>query len=213
MQIEDVRKFWDLKILQWEKNRYNAGAFGGPLKARRQTALALIENRVQGLRVVEIGCGSAHLAETILGFGAQSYVGIDVSGVALRSAEKRIESKGLSKSIQFINSSVESIDHSLSADIVLSLGLVDWLSKSQLERLARIAENALHVHSYSELRFFSVYQAMHRVYTYALYAHRGYGPRYLSFEYLKKIFGNQTKRIASSEMSFGALIVREGIKL
>ena len=97
--MTNPRTFWNNKILNWEAGRYGeregvrksilerlADRSSSSLQRRQQLAVDLIARHVKGRCITEIGCGSGLLAERLISAGAESYVGVDISDVAIEAA-------------------------------------------------------------------------------------------------------------------------------
>jgi ribosomal protein L11 methylase PrmA len=85
--LSEQRKklFWDSKILKWENKRYFQQKCNS-LIARRELAFKDLSKIIKGKSVIELGCGSAHLANNLLEQGATHYYGYDFSSKAIQNA-------------------------------------------------------------------------------------------------------------------------------
>ncbi|MBF0587934.1 MAG: class I SAM-dependent methyltransferase [Magnetococcales bacterium] len=219
----DPRQFWNDKILGWERDRYGLELDESPTlekiashassSLRRRMALAgqLILPHIQGKRVVELGCGSGVLAESLIQAGAASYVGYDIAPAAVEGANARVKKEGLSDRIQFKAGDFSAESAPFEADQLFSLGLFDWLTHQQIEGLFRRAPKALHLHSISEKRR-SLSQLAHRIYVHFAYGHRtqGYKPRYFSVDEMNELASphlpTPLRPIRDRGMSFGIFL-------
>ncbi len=216
------KEFWENKILAWESGRYdnrsNANSFlerianrsSNSLRFRMDVAGQLLKPHVTEKHVVEVGCGSALLAEKIIAMGAASYTGYDFAESAISQAQKRVTENGFSKKIRLMVKSVDQLAE-LQADIVFSLGLLDWLKDKELKNLFRSSGTADYLHAISEKRI-SPSQLLHRIYIHLAYGHRtmSYIPRYYDVSQLKDLI-NQFKTselhvYRNHKLSFAALI-------
>jgi SAM-dependent methyltransferase len=217
----DARTFWNGKILGWEKDRYAPGAqrqnvmealayrFSG-LPQRMAAARSILCANVSGKRVVELGCGSGYLAQDMIAAGAEQYLGIDIAETAVNLAQERVEAAGLGDRIRFRAGDVGQLG-TLDADIVFSLGFLDWLDFSQIDSVFRAAGSAHFFHSFSE-RTFSFWRYIHVIYVYLAYAHKTgtYKPAYHSFKELETIARRYSPHpvgaIRAPGMRFGCFI-------
>ena len=190
MSANSPTGFWDEEIASWDRSRYRGR---GPIEARHRLALEALTRPLQSqkqLTVVEVGCGSARMAEPLLRAGAASYRGYDISEVAVALAKKRIADLGLSDRAQ-----VECVDLTKKAvpqaDLLFSLGLIDWIAPDRLASVLSSFTSPLQLHSFSEYRLASAQQWFHRVYSLARYDWRwgGYRPRYRAATEIEAAFG------------------------
>lgn len=208
--------FWDKKILGWENDKYTPpeGWFrrlfdaNRSLKKRQLIAQNILCQVVKGKSVLEIGCGTARLLPSIMRAGAATYVGVDLSPVAIDEAKKghqALLSRGNVNLFQSDAISLEQID----ADICFSLGLLDWLELDEIGQMMARVKCQYYLHSFSERRR-SFQQFVHKIYIYLFYGHRTktYVPRYYTEEQILKTFApfcaSPPKIFRSPELSFGA---------
>lgn len=218
----DAKAFWDGKILGWERDRYGAeGAAGSALErvaSRASTSIrfrlafagAWLAERCAGRRVVELGCGSGLLAEDLIAARAASYRGFDIAPAAVEAAEARIRRAGLDGRAAFAQARIAALPR-LDADIVFSLGLLDWLDLDEIDHLFAVSGKAAFLHSISERRA-SIKQWLHKAYVHLAYGHRtgAYVPKYFAVDEIAAI----ARRHGHAEMyvyrdrrlSFGALL-------
>lgn len=187
----DVQGFWQARILDWERGRYGVeGVRRGPLERladrasdslrfRLESAGDLLAPAAEGCRVVDLGCGSGLLGRRLLDAGASSYIGYDIAPAAIDAARARAKEEGWDSRARFEVATVADLD-ALDADLVVSLGLTDWLSDDDLDRVFALGRGAAFLHAYSEARP-SLQRWLHTAYCYAAYGYRtqGYVPRYL----------------------------------
>ncbi len=217
----DPRQFWEEKILRWEENRYRSASnetllervashLSDSLRFRITITGDLLSRFAKGRRVVEVGCGSGLLAERLMAAGAVSYTGYDIAPAAIAAARQRVEPLGYGTSIRFEVGAANDLPH-LQADIVFSLGLLDWLSPAEIDALFRASGNADWFHAIAERRNdFS--QMVHRLYVYLGYGHRtgSYLPQYFP---VSEIIGSAKKYNSAPvyvfrhpRLRFGALL-------
>lgn len=233
MKIEPAT-FWDKKIKQWEKDKYfnNRKASGiinfdvnTSVKARLELARLILKNVVRDLTVVEVGCGSALLMEDILSFGANKYIGIDVSPVAIEATKQRaqmIQGAENTAKIELITKNVNVLNP-IDADICFSLGLFDWLSLDDISLLQKKINSKYYFHTFSEKRELSFQQILHRIYVYLMYGHKNntYIPQYYSANKISQALDKKNSThpqfFRHDKLSFGCFVYHlprpiEGIK-
>ena len=184
----DPTDFWNHKIIGWERGRYDTHDAGSmlerladrasdSLRFRLSSAGRLLAPHVAGKRVLDVGCGSGRLADALLAAGASSYHGIDISSAAVEEGRQRAERSGWTQAT-FSQGDTRAIAD-FEADIVVSLGLLDWLRDDELETLFQAQGGADYFHAIAERRHAPT-QWLHRAYVWLAYGHRtgGYVPRY-----------------------------------
>ena len=189
MTQTDPKSFWDERILRWERDRYSnpigatslverlASRSSNSLRFRIEVTPKLLTPYVGGKRIVDIGCGSGLNAERLLECGAASYIGLDISPSAIENAKKLAAERGTIDRTTFVVGTVRDLEQ-YAPDIVISLGLLDWLSDAELESLFREQKNADFLHAFAERRN-SLSQLIHRWLAYGR-SNGGYAPRYYS---------------------------------
>ena len=218
----DPRSFWEDKIVDWEDGRYGgveasskaleriADKSSASLRFRLKFTRELLLPKVKDKSVIEIGCGSGFLTADIIRSGAANYVGFDIAESAIARAKKISKEAGIADKAEFIRSDLESLDI-LQADIVFSLGLLDWLRDDELDHLFRISVDAHWLHAIAERRA-SPSQWLHRIYVHLAYGHRtkGYVPRYYApgeIEAIAQRYNSRQVRIfRDPRLSFGAML-------
>ena len=183
------KAFWDAKILAWEASRYDLGAspnfvegvagrVSSSVRYRMDAAVRLLAPHLAGCRVVELGCGSGLLAEKLLALGAASYQGYDISSVAIARAKQRAAQSPRGDAMLFDVAALTDLPSQDNA-LVVSLGLIEWLTPAELDYLFAISSKGSLFHGLSERRR-SVTQLIHRGYVYLSYGWKtgGYVPRY-----------------------------------
>ncbi len=188
----DPKSFWNGKILGWEECRYGspdvaptpferlAARLSGSLRSRLDRAVALVTPHLPGRRVVELGCGSGLLAERLMAAGAASYHGFDIAEVAVDKARARFAGSPYGTSVCFDVAGVGELPPQGDA-LVLSLGLFDWLTPAEIDRVFAVGREGRYFHAVAERRR-SLDQWLHRFYVHLSYGHRtgGYVPQYHS---------------------------------
>ena len=217
----NAKDFWEKKIIGWEDGRYHnieatdaveglADKASNSLRFRMKTALRLLAPHVAGKTVVEIGCGSALLAEELIALGAKSYLGYDFAEVALRRGSQRLEMAGVSDRARLEVADVTALK-TIEADLVFSLGLFDWLSLDDIEHIFECSQGVIFLHAIAEKRF-SIQQLVHRLYVQFAYGYKSgrYRPRYFSIDEIAGIARrhgvDQIYAFRNRKLSFGALL-------
>jgi len=157
------RTHWEDNILAWDEDRYGrelapadalaraAKLPSGSVRFRLGAALAHLRRHVRGKRVVEIGCGTGRLAPELMEAGAASYLGIDIAANAIAEARIRTDRAGFGDRVMFQQGDVAGL-RPLSADLVVSLGLISRLSRAEIDHLFAIGRSADFLHSVAEWR-------------------------------------------------------------
>jgi SAM-dependent methyltransferase len=218
----DRKDFWDGKILVWEEERYNKDRKGFSWLERIASnasqslryRLALTENillsNCHGKTIAEVGCGTSRLASKLIEAGAEHYHGFDISSVAIERATACAAQAEISDKVSYTVANIDSLPN-LHTDIVFSMGLLDWLSDTEIEMLLHKSAQSDCLHSFSESRF-QLSQYLHRAYVYIAYGHRtgSYIPRYLKANWLKGIVEQHSRKpvhfIRDQKLSFGAFV-------
>jgi SAM-dependent methyltransferase len=216
----DPRQFWEDKLLTWEQGRYGKPERPlGPLEwiaNRSSTSLRyrvvitpeLLKPFLAGKRVVELGCGSGLLATKLIEYGAASYLGIDIAESAIRKARER--HGGRDARIAFAVGGVADLQP-LAADLVMSLGLFDWLRDDEIANVFAKSGSADFLHAIAERRP-GLQQWLHRAYVQLAYGYRtdSYRPRYFTCEHIEALATTAVPRplyvYRHWQLSFGALI-------
>lgn len=176
--------------MTWEDGRYGDRPASAPLlerlanrasnslRFRLAIARELLAPHVAGKHVVELGCGSGLLAGDLVSFGAASYRGYDISTNAVSRARELAAQQGYSEHVAFESCAVGDLPP-LNADIVFSLGLLDWLDDTAIDKIFEAGDAAEYLHSISERRP-TISQYLHRLYVYMAYGWRtgSYVPKY-----------------------------------
>jgi SAM-dependent methyltransferase len=215
----DPKQFWESRILAWEDGRYGhpsrpatllewiADRSSMSLRHRLAVTPELLKPFLAGKRVVELGCGSGRLAGALVQYGAQSYLGIDIAEAAIGKARQTY--RGHDR-MEFAVGDIGALPP-ISADLVISLGLFDWLKDEEIAGIFRKFGAAEFLHAIAERRP-GFQQWLHRRYVQLAYGHRidSYRPRYLTCEHVKSLAGVAGARplyvYRSWRLSFGALI-------
>ena len=140
-------------------------------------------------------------------FWGSTYLGIDIAESAIETARSR---HGNDARIRFQVGSVAQLPP-LSADMVVSLGLFDWLTDEEIATSFRQSGKAEFLHAIAERRP-GVQQWLHRSYVQLAYGYRTdqYRPRYLTCEHVRALWAASASRplyvYRNWRLSFGALL-------
>jgi SAM-dependent methyltransferase len=215
----DPKQFWEAKLLAWEQGRYGspdrprgllewiANRSSMSLRFRVAITPELLRPYLANKRVVELGCGSGIMAGKLIEYGAASYLGIDIAESAVETARARY---GDNPKVRFLASSVAEMPP-LSADLVISLGLFDWLTDDEIIDLFRKSGSADFLHAIAE-RQRGIQQWLHRSYVQLAYGYRtnSYRPRYFKCDHVRRLATVAINRpiyvFRSWRLSFGALV-------
>ena len=207
-KAEKVEKaFWNQKILAWERNKYTKSKIfdvNSSVKYRLRLAASLLHQTGEGKNLLELGCGSGHLWDQINTLNLSSYTGVDFSEAAIAAFQKKVQ--GFKKfKVSLLCS--DCVGKTPPADMVISLGLLDWLPLEKIKTLSETHKNSWYLHSFSEKRL-SLPQMAHSFYVFVNYGYKTgpYSPRYRRADDLLSIFGSKAKIHRDSRLSFGAFI-------
>ena len=215
-----IERFWEAKIIGWETNRYGSpedlsfidtdSVCRNSLQYRMAFAYNLLKPYISGKHILELGCGSGLLAPPLLNAGAASYTGYDIAESAITRARELAAKAGLDTAARFEVFEIGSVSN-IDADIIISLGLLDWLSDRELEKVFSLGADRDFLHSISERRS-SLLRLLHRVYCFLSYGYRtrGYVPRYYAVNEIKELickYSNCPLYVYRNQnLSFGALL-------
>lgn len=205
----DKAEFWNKKILKWERDKYSSKRFfdfNASVKARKEFAAEFIKKYGVGLRVLEIGCGSGTLLQLIRDTKIKSYTGIDISSVAISEAKKRNFSTAFST--EFQNKTLTEIEPQ-SFDLIISLGLIDWLTDSELKKLFQLSKQKIWLHSFSSASA-TISKNVHKLYVYIMYGRRNsaYVPKYWSAQDLIRFSESDVELHSSRELGMVGFLLK-----
>ncbi|MGA0393895.1 MAG: class I SAM-dependent methyltransferase [Rhodospirillales bacterium] len=168
--MTSAKEYWENRILAWDadiygerddtRSRFLSWSRNPPeaVQFRFQTVLKHLAPYVQGKRVLEFSCGTGQLCGELINLGAKTYRGIDISMAAIEKAKERNASQ---------NTSFECADlitlTTIDADLVVSTGLMTWISTAQIHHLFNIGGKTNFYHTVSEPRL-SIRQMIRRIY-------------------------------------------------
>ena len=202
------KTFWNKKILPWESSKYDSHPkifdVNASIKYRLQLTASILYQIGEGKHLLELGCGSGRLWSQINALKLSHYTGVDFSETAITSFQQNTQ--GFKKfNLSLLCGDCTNAD--TSADIVVSLGLLDWLPLEKIKKLSETHKNTWYLHSFSEKKL-SFSQMIHSLYVFINYGYKSgpYSPHYRKAEDLLFVFGSNAKIYRSSKLSFGAFI-------
>ena len=201
------KEFWNQKISSWEKKKYSGALkyfdVNSSVKFRLHVAVSLLSQISKEKNLLELGCGSGLLWDRIKLLNMKSYRGVDFSKNAIEIFSKKIQNFKYKKTVSlFCEDCMESI---YPIDIVVSLGLLDWISMEKIKKLAKNYKGNWYLHSFSEKRY-SLSQFIHSLYSRVTY--KIYVPKYRSADEMISIFGSTAKIYRHPKLSFSTFIYR-----
>ena len=152
--------------------------------------------------MLELGCESGFLWNEIQESKITHYIGVDFSQSAVHAFQKKIQ-KNNNTSMQTFLFYEDCIENTYSADIIVPLGLLDWISIEKVLKIAEKYKNYWYLHSFSEKRY-TFSQFIHKIYSQLNY--KVWTPQYRHADELISIFGPQAKIYRNPKLNFGAFI-------
>src|SRR5919108_2466111 len=98
---EDIREYWNRKVLDWERSAYEGlvsgqslaekftTKFRGSLRETMNISLELLKPHIVDRTILDLGCGSGRFAFRLLQHGAGRVVGFDFSQNAVNLANEK----------------------------------------------------------------------------------------------------------------------------
>ena len=126
-RMTPTRRYFERRAEAFDRlyTRQSAGTRLLRVGPRRSRDLAVsVVARQEAPSVLDVGCGPGRVGEAVMEAGAASYVGVDFSPHMLRLAQARLA--GL-ESVQLIESDFFDLELPEKFDVVLALGLFDYL--------------------------------------------------------------------------------------
>ena len=200
------QKFWNQRIAAWEKNKYRKTPkyldVNSSIKFRLNLTAHLLDQISKEKSLLELGCGSGFLWNQIQESKITRYTGVDFSESAIHSFQQKVQ-KSNNTSMQTCLFCEDCMENTYSADIIVSLGLLDWISIEKVFKTAEKYKNSWYLHSFSEKRH-TFSQFIHKLYSQLNY--KVWTPQYRHADKLISIFGSQAKIYRNPKLSFGAFI-------
>lgn len=216
-----VKKYWDDKIKIWSETSYEKNKKSSfitsifsklrkSIDARKETAVNVLEPYIKDKSILDIGCGVGVLGIDLLSKGCAKYIGLDISEIAVEEGRRRAEVAGLSDKMEFICSRLQDIEEFPNADITVALGLLDWITLSEVEGLIKKLKGRKILLTFSE-QDNSLNEIIHRFYLVkrlqwknkGVYAHHFYRSDVDAI--LKRNGFENIKYIKNNAMRFGVI--------
>lgn len=167
------KKYWDKKIREWSAVSYDktlkaslieilAIPFRGADK-RVSIALSLLGPMIGGKTVLFLGCGVGNECFDILKYKPKTVIGIDISSVAVRAAQRAAKKRSVEKKVRFEVADVGDVKRLPKADVIIGLGFIDYLTKSELTNLFRLTSPHMYLFSFFEKKI-SLFNLIHEIY-------------------------------------------------
>ena len=198
------KEFWDQRISAWENSKYKKNKYfdvNSSVKFRLHVAVSLLNQVSTGKSLLELGCASGSLVSCIKLLNIKNYKGVDFSKTAIENFAKKIQNFKYQEKISL--SCEDCVENIYPTDIVVSLGLLDWVPIEKIKKLAENYKNCWYLHSFSEKRY-SMAQLAHNLYSRLNY--KIWTPQYRRADELISVFGSKAKIYRHSKLSFGAFI-------
>ncbi len=189
----DKKKFWENKIQTWEEKRYgkgedkNSSIAGSSLQFRFEKAAELLKPHVEGKKILDLGCGTGIFYEELQKTNFLHYTGVDLAESAILEAKKKIEGTEKETKCSLFSGNIIEFDFP-DTDIVVSLGVLDWLDKNEIKDLFKKTYPNKFLFSISEKRA-SLTRWVHSIYVFISYGWKseGYVPKYYTTDEIIEI--------------------------
>jgi SAM-dependent methyltransferase len=193
----DKKKFWENKIQTWEKKRYgeeenidavkSSSIAGSSLLFRFEKAAEILKPYVNDKKILDLGCGTGIFFNELQKTDFLHYTGVDLAESAIIEAKKKIEGTDKEKKCSLYSGNIVEFDFP-DCDVVVSLGVLDWLDKSEIAELFKKTYPRKFLFSISEKRA-SITRWIHSVYVFVSYGWKseGYVPIYYTTDEIIEI--------------------------
>lgn len=173
--MKSQEAYWDKKITEWTKVSYEnkfvkfdliewlANFFRGPIVGRMEVALELLGPRIKNKVVLDLGCGLGDLEWAMLKYQPKRIIGIDISGVAVRTAKRIAQKRKVDGIVDFRQADVGQIEKLPDFDIAVGLGFIDYLTKPELRKLFELLSEKSFLFSFFEKKI-SLRNLLHKIY-------------------------------------------------
>lgn len=84
---------------------------------------------IKGKRFLDVGCGCGYYCVALAKRGAETVVGIDISGKMLEAAKEAARSEGVENICAFIHSGLGDFEPASGFDVCLGIGLFDYIKE------------------------------------------------------------------------------------
>ena len=139
-------KYWDKKITAWTKASYRgkekkgiglveamAQCFRSGIEGRMKVALDVVGPMAQGKIIADMGCGLGDFCFEIVKFKPRKVIGIDISSVAVKQAQKMAEKKKLARVVSFRQGNLAIMKRWPKFDIAVGLGFIDYFKPEEMK--------------------------------------------------------------------------------
>ena len=194
----EIIKFWNQEILNWTKKSYDSPNKNfQPIIARKKIAESLLDRANKPLRILEVGCGCTQISPSKY----KSYLGIDSAEKAI-SLNKRNYSENVN--VKFIHKRIKDLSTEDLKDynLILSLGVIDWIEDNEVKKLFELSKDKLFIHSFSNKNK-SLQQLAYKVFKKLI--QRKPIPNFHSKQFIQSNLKN-SRLISSREMKFCTIV-------
>lgn len=142
------KDYWDRKIKEWSEASYEkktrsliekaASLFRSGITGRMEVAFKIVGPRVKGKTIMDMGCGIGDFCFAMTKYQPKKIIGVDISQVAVKEAQKRAKAKKLEKKVEFIQADVANIKKMPDFDIAVGLGFIDYFNEEELKKVFRV---------------------------------------------------------------------------
>jgi 2-polyprenyl-3-methyl-5-hydroxy-6-metoxy-1,4-benzoquinol methylase len=181
--------FWDRKIQKWETKRYRNPR--SPIAQRAEFARQILRQVAQGTRILDLGCGTGQLLRSLPPQEFAHLHGVDFSPEAIRAAQTQAWADNVSFEC------ADAVEYPFeNHDVIVGLGLLDWLDDAQLEKLLARLSGRRFLLSFSNASAWRA-RLLHAAFVQLTYGWRqggGYVPRYYRAQELSFYLGPESSR-------------------
>jgi SAM-dependent methyltransferase len=136
--------YWDQRIREWTRASYRqksgqvslvekvAGLFRSGIEGRMKVALEVIGPLSKGKVLADMGCGLGDFCFQALKYQPKKVVGIDISAVAIKQAEKIAKQKKTTNKVKFVQGNLLTLKTWPKFDIAVGLGFIDYFNEEEL---------------------------------------------------------------------------------
>lgn len=213
-----LKHYWDLFIERWEQDTYTVPKgiifkkinffLRCPLRNRLKITMNLLDGNIKDALILELGCGTGIFSLELLNKGARHITGVDISGVAVSKANERMLRQSINASrYNFFCKDASEVDCS-AYDIIVGIGLLDWMTFKDMNKLFEKVKGKKILLTFSEKRY-CVYSILHRFYWLLrrIFLSVKVCPRYYSVKEIKKYLPVENARLVrSKKMSLSVII-------
>lgn len=167
------KDYWDRKIKEWSEASYQkktksliekaASLFRGGITGRMDVALKIVGPKAKGKTIMDIGCGVGDFCFAMTKYQPEKIIGIDISQVAVKEAQKRAKIKKLDKVVTFIQADIANVKKLPKFDIAVGLGFIDYFNKEELKKVFKVLSGRYFLFSMFEKKI-SLLNILHAFY-------------------------------------------------